>query len=335
MLQAQAIEENMSEDARALMDGTTVLDSDSFGEKALSMIQTVLKSCQSQIHQSVKLCKTILAVVILTALGGTVLEGHAKAALRMAAVCTLCLCVTDDVGALIRLGTETAEDLNVFSKALLPVMAGAAAGSGSTASSAALYAASTAFFSMLVSVLRSFLMPMVKCFLALSAADAALDGKAFAGMKQFAAGLIKNSLRVITLAFSAYLSLTGIISGSADALGLKAAKMTVSTVVPVVGSMISDATETVLVSAKYLLRSVGVYGMLGTLAVLLVPFFRLWIRYLIMSFTFFLASIFDCERLSGFLKDVSTAIGFVIGIVSCCALLLYVSCICFMRVSVS
>lgn len=335
MLQVQTIQENMTDDARALMQDTTLWDNDSFGEKILSMVKTVLGGSQSQIRQSVKSCTTILAVVVLTALGGALLEGHAKTALRLAAVCTLCLCVTDDVGALIRLGSETAEDLNVFSKALLPVMAAAAAGSGSTASSAALYASSTAFFSLLVSVLQRLLMPMVKCFLALSAADAALDGKTFAGLKQFAAGTIKHSLRVITLVFSAYLSLTGIISGSVDAITLKAAKMTVSTVVPVVGSMISDATETVLVSAKYLLHSVGVYGMLGTLAVLLIPFVRLWVRYLIMNFTFFLASIFDCERLSGFLKDVSTAIGFIIGIVSCCALLLYVSCICFMRVSVS
>jgi len=335
MLHTETIEESMTKDAKLLMRDTTVWDTDGFGGKLLSMLKTVLGNSQMQIRQSVKSCKTILAVVVLYALGGAMLGSRAKAALRMAAVCTLCLCVTDDVGALIRLGTDTAEDLNVFSKALLPVMAGAAAGSGATGSSAALYAASAAFFSLLVSFLRSFLIPAVKCFLALSAADAALDGRTFAGMKQFAAGLVKHSLRVITLVFSAYLSLTGIISGSADALGVKAAKMAVSSVVPVVGSMISDAAETVLVSAKYLLRSVGVYGMLGTVAVLLVPFLRLWIRYLIMNITFYLASVFDCEGLSGFLKDVSTAIGFVIGIVSCCALLLFLSCVCFMRVSVT
>ena len=47
-----------------------------------------------------------------------------------------------------------------------------------------------------------------------------------------------------------YLTASGAIAGSADAAAVKAAKMTISRAIPVVGGILSDAAETVLAGAE-------------------------------------------------------------------------------------
>lgn len=61
---------------------------------------------------------------------------------------------------------------------------------------------------------------------------------------------------------------------------VKAAKFTMSSLVPVVGGILSDAAETVLAGAGILKNAVGVFGMLAVLAMCVVPFLQLGIHYL-------------------------------------------------------
>lgn len=71
-----------------------------------------------------------------------------------------------------------------------------------------------------------------------------------------------------------YLTASGAIAGSADAAAVKAAKMTISRAIPVVGGILSDAAETVLAGAGVLRGTVGVVGMLVVLAICLTPFYN-------------------------------------------------------------
>ena len=67
----------------------------------------------------------------------------------------------------------------------------------------------------------------------------------------------------MTIAFTAYINLTGLISGSADAAAIRTAKTLISTVLPVVGGIASDASSAVLAAAvsapliNSLLRLIG------------------------------------------------------------------------------
>ena len=69
-------------------------------------------------------------------------------------------------------------------------------------------------------------------------------------------------LSAILILFVSYLTVSGAIAGTADAATVKAAKFTMSSMVPVVGGILSDAAETVLASAGILKNAVGVFGML-------------------------------------------------------------------------
>ena len=96
------------------------------------------------------------------------------------------------------------------------------------------------------------------------------------GIKSLTSGVLKL---ILTL-FTAYLAIAGGVSGNVDRMTLKTAKLAVSGAVPVVGGVISDATETMLSGAALLRGSIGIFGMLCVAAICFVPFVRAGASYL-------------------------------------------------------
>ena len=112
---------------------------------------------------------------------------------------------------------------------------------------------------------------------------------------------------------------------TADAAALKVAKAAISGVVPVVGSILSEATETVLAGAGMLKNTIGVFGMLGILAACAHPFLQLGVQYLLYKLTAFLASTVGPPGLCKLIDGLGGAFGLVLGMTGSCAFLLLIS----------
>ena len=125
--------------------------------------------------------------------------------------------------------------------------------------------------------------------------------------------------------FTGYLTITGVVAGSADAMTVKLTKMTISSVVPVVGSILSEATETVLAGAGILRNTIGVFGMLAVLAACVLPFLQLGIQYLLYKLAAFVSGTVGAPPMVKLLSGLGGAFGLVLGMTGTCALLLIVS----------
>ena len=93
----------------------------------------------------------------------------------------------------------------------------------------------------------------------------------------------------------------------------------------VVGGILSDAAETVLVGASVLRNTVGVFGMLTVLGICLVPFLQLGIHYLAYKLTAALTGTVSAGRVTGLIDSIGGAFGLVLGMTGACALLMLVS----------
>ena len=148
------------------------------------------------------------------------------------------------------------------------------------------------------------------------------------GLKMLAA-LIKGTIVFLLtaglLVFVGYLTASGAIAGSADAAAVKAAKMTISRAIPVVGGILSDAAETVLAGAGVLRGTVGVVGMLVVLAICLTPFLQLALHYLTYKGAAALTGTVAGPRLSGLMDNLGGAFGLILGMTGSCALVLLFS----------
>ena len=127
------------------------------------------------------------------------------------------------------------------------------------------------------------------------------------------------------------MTITGVVSGTTDAAALTAAKVTISSFVPVVGGILSDASEAVLVSASLAKNAAGIYGILALIAVFLSPFLKIGIQYLMLKLTSGLCSIFGPKRMTELMGDFSTAMGLLLSMTGAACLLQLISTVCFMR----
>lgn len=281
------------------------------------------------LRRAVRSAVVLLTVVLLCALAGEVSGSlGAPAELDVTALAGA-LAVTAasvaDIHALIGLGREALDKMSQFSKVLLPTMTAAAAAAGAPSGAAARQLATMLFSDILLTLINSLLLPLVYLYVAACTAYAALGNE---GLKRVGALLkwaVTSILTAVVLAFVGYLTVSGVIAGSADAVTLKAAKMTISGMVPVVGGILSDAAETVLAGAGILRGAVGVFGMLGVLAICVAPFLQLGVHYLVYKLTAALSATVAGGRMAGLIDTIGGAFGLVLGMTGASALLLLVS----------
>ena len=203
-----------------------------------------------------------------------------RSAANLAGVCAVMAVGISSAGPFIGLAADTLEDLAAFGASLLPVMTAAEAAAGAVTASAAKYAVSTLYMSVVLSVGKKLVLPLIYAYIAASGAAAA-----FGGVPKGAPALIKKAVTVTltltALSFTAYILITGLVTSTADAASIRAAKTAISTVLPVVGSMVADAADTVVSGMAVLKNGVGVFGAAVILAACVGPFVKLGLNILI------------------------------------------------------
>lgn len=281
------------------------------------------------IKGSVRSCVILLAVALLCGLADSMKLGGSEGFPLLPVVAALAVTgvAVSDVSALVGMGKESMEQMGMFSKVLLPTAAMATAASGAPAAAAAKHMATILFSDFLITIINNILLPLTYAYLAAMVAWAAVGNEGVKRLGGCLKSIVTMVLSMTVLAFTGYLTVSGAIAGSADATTVKAAKFTVSNMVPVVGSALSDAAETLLAGASILRSAVGVFGMLAVLAICLLPFLHLGAHYLAYKVTAALTSTVADSRLVGLIEAIGGAFGLVLGMTGSCAMVLMVSMI--------
>lgn len=303
-----------------LTDGVGMILSDALS-KSGGFIRTTL-SVMLSIFASLILCR------VMGTLGG---ERTASAAILVGALAITTCCLAD-IRSMIGLGQGTIEEINSFTTLLLPVLAAAATASGAAASGGAIYAVAALFCDILIRVCRHLFIPLVYAFLSLGLADGALGQNRLGKLRELVGWIMKTLLKTVLYVFTGFLTASGVISGTADAAALKAAKLTISGMIPIVGGIVSDASETLLASAGVLKSAVGTFGMLTVLAMFMVPFLQLGISYLGFKLTAAVGGLLESGQ-DKLLDTLAGAMGYLLAMVGSCSAMAFISCCCLIRVA--
>ena len=270
----------------------------------------------------------LLGVVLLCSLAESCLAAADSPCVpryvSVAGALAITLVAAGDFRRMMGLGVETMSQLEVFSKALLPTLSAAVAASGGIVSASVRQVATIFFVDLLLSLIRGLLLPLVYFYVAAAAADAMLPGRRLAGISR---AIRKGTVWLLTGAlalFTLYLTVSGAAAGSADTVTARLARSAVG-VLPVVGSILADAADTVLAGAGAVRNTVGVAGLLAVLAVCLLPLVRLGVQYLVYKAAAFLAGILGAEQLTGLIDALGGAFGLIFGMTGACGLLLLIS----------
>ena len=314
--------------AETYLDGMDISLENDWEDNLAALVDTGTEELFGIVKKAVRSSVLLLSIALFCGIGEITVGEKGSGLVRIVplvgALAVSAVSVAD-VHSLMGMGVTSVEKLTSFSNVLLPVVASLTAATGAVTGAAARQMAAVLFSDLLLNVINSVLIPLVYGYIAASIAWAATGN---GGLKRVAA-LFKwaatTLLIVLLMAYVAYLSVNGIITGSADAAAIKAAKFAISTAVPVVGGILSDASESILSAAGVLKSSVGVFGMVAVLALCLVPFLQLAVHYLAYKFVAAVAATVGGSSVTGLIESLGTSFGLILGMMGAGALLLLVS----------
>lgn len=301
----------------------------SLDQGLMDLVSTGTEELQGVLRPALRSGVLVLVVVMLCGVAqGAAAEGsHVFQGAPVAAALAVSAISAADVHALMGLGREAIGTMQTFSEVLLPTMAAAAAASGAPAGAAARQLATVLFSGLLVELISRVLIPLVYAYVAACAVYAAIGNRGVQRIAKALKGIVTAILTTVMLAFVGYLTVSGVIAGTTDAMTVKTAKMAMSSMVPVVGGVLSDAAETVLAGAGVLRNGVGVFGTLTILAVCLSPFLQLGVHYLVYKLAAALSATVADSDTVGLIDGIGGAFGLVLGMTASCAVMLLISLI--------
>ena len=256
----------------------------------------------------------LLAVVFLSALCASIsVSGACGKVTQMAGTVAVAALSATHVTSCITAGSGALATLRDFSKILLPSMCAAAAAS------------------VLLSVETAVLLPLLYLYAGTVICGTTLENDVLASLS----GLLRKAFRLLIIGFASvftlYLSLTGILTGSADAAAAKAVKTAVSAALPVVGSIVADAASTVTSSAAILRSGIGIVGVISVAAVCVTPYLQLAVHYVLYKLAAGIAESFADKRVGRLIDGFADVYGFLLGMVGVASLILFLSIVSSMK----
>lgn len=325
--------EELTRAAEAYLEGyldVREVTGDSFSAGAAAILEGGGGELGGIVSRGLRSGVLLLAVALLCSFAETVREdfhGGGLDPVRLAGAAAVTTLAVADIHTLMGLGRATLEELNAFAGLLLPTVTAAGAAAGRPAAAVARQGAVLLFLGLLLTLADRLALPLIYAYVAACAAHAALGNE---GLKRLA-GLLKwtatGLLSLLLTGFVFYLSITGAVAGSADAVAQKAAKTAISGMIPVVGGILSDAAETVAAGAGMVRGTVGVLGLLAVLAVCLVPFLRLGIHYLVYKGAATLTATVINGPMAGLMDAIGSAFALMLGLVGGGGMILYIALI--------
>lgn len=307
--------------------GAAVSDALPDGAKLLERIwEHIRASLGTQLAQAAQSASVAAAVTLLCSLAGALSPGDKTPEwVCLGAALAVAGCCFGRVGGYLTQAREALCALVDFSRALLPCVAAASAAAGHAASGAARYAASCLFMDVLLTIGTGVILPLIYAYVAAATAKAALPSGALGGPVSLVKWLCTTALTLLCTAFTFYLTITGAVSGKADAVAAELTKTAVSTALPVVGRILSDAASTYLAGAELVRGAVGVVGLAAVLCVCVGPALSLGAHYLLFKAASAVTEPFSEGRLSALLGDIGTAYGMALGLVGSGGAMLFLS----------
>ncbi len=329
-LDLDALGRSAPQNTDGLLQGISPVPGISLDDGLGSILTSVSGQAGGIFREGIKSVVLVLIIILLCGVLGTFFEAPGSripSYVNLTGVFAVASVMLADINGVLQLGRQAISDMEGFSKTLLITLASASALAGSPVASGARHMATMLFSDVLLSVISGFIVPMLYAYIAVCVANAALGGDTLLKVATFIKWACISALAGILLIFTAYLTISGVISGQTDILATKAAKLTMSSFVPVVGGIISDAAEAVVAGAGIVKNAVGIFGLLVILATCLAPFLRMGIQYLLFKAASAVSSPIASPGLVKLVDSLGGAFSIMLGMTGACALLMFIAII--------
>ena len=257
------VERALPREAGQLLKDVDHWDVNSFPEGLCAIWNHLRKDVNTVLRRQIRGAVSVLLVAVLCGLVSGFQKGVGDESrfLPMAGGLAVTALTAGSLDSLMGAGTAVMEQMNTFSKALLPTLAAVSAISGGAVGATLRQIATVFFADLLLGLIHGLLMPMVYLYAGALAAGCCLADKRLTAVEELLKTVCTKLLTAALLAFTLYLTVGGIFAGTVDSARVRVTKTAISGMIPVVGGIIAEASETVLAGAGLLKGAIGVFGL--------------------------------------------------------------------------
>ena len=331
------LEEAIPEEGKDLLAEWGV---DGFSEESLlsltpeQFLQTVIEQLKSGIGAPARILGLLLGAAVLMALVAGIQGVADTSTLRPVYGMAAVLCVTASVGPrallCLRDSSEVLQAASGFLSAYIPILTGILLTSGRSATAVVYNSMMFLGCEAAVLLMTTVFLPVTGILMALSAIAAASGENRLGAMVKMLRQLATWALGLLLVVFIGLTMLQTSVSAAADTVGAKSAKYLIGSLIPVVGSSISDAVMAARGALALLHSTVGGIGIVVLAAIFLPPVVQVLLWYGTFRFGGFLCGILDCSALadlsdgmaSAFALMLSLLLAFLVMTIVCTAMIL-------------
>jgi len=322
----EAMEGALDDDARQISGGLKTDGSYDVKAALGRLWKSFIERLRDELRQNFAFLASLAAVGILCAAADS-LCGSAgiRKYIDLTACCAAAVTLVGSVDSITAQTVQSLNTISDYSKAALPALFTAAAACGAVSSSAAKYAAVCLAMELFMSISQKIIIPLIYAYTALAVSNSLFANPLLTNVARLAKWAATTVMTGITIAFSAYIGMTGLVTGSIDAAAIRTTKTVISAALPVVGGIISDASATVITAARVIKNSAGVFGLIAACALCIGPFAALSIKMLALKAAAAVSGTISNGGFSGLIGDIAGAMGLLLGLLGCCGIMLFIS----------
>lgn len=291
--------------------------------------QKIFSIFTGKIKNPMRVFASAVAIILLCALldGLKLSFGEKPLGGVIGMVGTLCVC-TVIIQPIVACISEAADVLKAASNFLLasvPVIVAIMAAAGQPVSAGSYHLLMMAVGNVIALFSTNILVPMMNIFLALSVVSAVSPNISLGGLCGTLNKAVKWIMGLGMTLFSGLVTVHSLVASAQDTNAARAAKFVVGSFVPVVGSALGEALNTVTSCVKMLKSGVGAFALLAGLFIFLPILLECLLWLLTLMLCSGISQVFSLNGITSLLKASSDVVSTMLAILLCCMTVLIIS----------
>jgi|GEM_PF-296088 len=293
-----------------------------------NIIKSIANIFVGEIKGNIRIMALLMAICLLVSLISNMQSAFEKKGIEdvinFAAFSITCAIAAESFLEASAIGQRAIRDMSAFSQGILPTMAFLLISSGAPVKAGAMQPVVYVSAQIITVIIKNVVLPLSFISLALAICSNINEAIKIKGVIKLTQKSIKWILTFLITIFIAVLTVTNFATQSLDSISGKALKFGVSTLIPVVGSSLSDALESTRAAASVVKSALGAAGIIFVIALCIIPLIKLGAIILIYK----IASAFSeplSESVSACLSDISDTLSLIFSMVSSVAVLTIIS----------
>lgn len=209
--------------------------------------------------------------------------------------------------------SEVMKALNSFILSMLPVMTTLYSSSVGAVSASMSYSSTIFMLNFCSTVFSGVLIPTVKAIMIFALVTLLSKNFDFSLISKFTKSTITWLFGMSMCIMSAVIYFQSVISVSRDGLTSRAIRYAASSLIPVIGNVVSESARTVAQSLKLVRSVTGVSGIFGIVAIIAAPICAIIVCKMLFGFCGGLSKLIGSGRIALFYSEISSALNMLLG----------------------